>query len=398
MKLSLTIVLVFFSININLQAQVKKEVYKFSEDIETKMEKDTVPWKTQVGATDYSISGNYKKALQTWDKMGAEVPSISAQDSSYFKEFKSQDAKDYILNRSKKEKVIIINEAHNNSRHRVFTTSLLKGLYKNGYRFLGIEALADTLINQRKFPVLKSGSMYIHESQYSNLIKEAIDVGFTLFNYEYKYVKGKTGKDREREQAENIAKVMAQNPNSKFLIHCGYDHLNEGIPSIEEWEKAMAARVNDLTGINPFTIDQIPGSEKGDLKFNSPYIVMANSKKPVIMVNSKGKTYNGEINDNKADCRIIHPVSVYSNERPDWLTLNGRRKLFHIPTSSISEYPVMVMAYRNNEFEQEGIPADITEVTNKDQKVDLVLDEGNYRIIIKNRDYKIIQDYQHQIK
>jgi hypothetical protein len=397
MKLALTSVIILLSININLHAQVTKEVYKFSEDIETKMEKDTVPWKTQVGATDYAISGNYKKAMETWDKVVSQIPSISVQDSSYFKEFKSQDAKEYILNRSKKEKIVIINEAHNNSRHRVFTTSLLKGLYKNGYRFLGIEALSDTLINQRKFPVLKSGSMYIHESQYSNLIKEALDIGFTLFNYEYKPVKGKTGKDREREQAENIAKVMAQNPNSKFLIHCGYDHLNEGIPGIEEWEKAMAGRLNDLTGINPFTIDQIPGSEKGDLKFNSPYIQMANSKKPVIMVNAKGKTYNGEINDNRADCRIIHPVTLYNNGRPDWLTFEGRRKTFHIPTNSISEYPVLVMAYRNNEFEQEGVPADIIEITNKDQKVDLVLDKGNYRIIVKNRNYKIIQDYQQKI-
>lgn len=315
-----------------------------------------------------------------------------------FKEFNPHNAKEYILNRSKKEKIIIINEAHNNSRHRVFTTSLLKGLYKNGYRFLGIEALSDTLINQRKFPVLESGSMYIHESQYSNLIKEALDIGFTLFNYEYKYVKGKTGKDREKEQAENIARVMAQNPNSKFLIHCGYDHLNEGIPGIKEWEKAMAGRVNDLTGINPFTIDQIPGSEKGDLKFNSPYIQIANSKKPVIMVNSKNKTYNGEINNNKADCRIIHPVSIYNNGRADWLTLDGRRKSFPIPTNTISEYPVLVMAYRNNEFEHEGIPADIVEITNKNQTIDLVLDKGSYRIIVKNRDYKIIQDYQQQIK
>nr|WP_314896812.1 hypothetical protein [uncultured Flavobacterium sp.] len=398
MKLALTIIFVLFSINIDLHAQVTKEVYKFSGDIETKMEKDTVPWKTQVGATDYAISGNYKKALETWDKTGSEIPSISAQDMAYFKEFKSQDAKEYILNRSKKEKIIIINEAHNNSRHRVFTTSLLKGLYKNGYRFLGIEALSDTLINQRKFAVLESGTMYIYESQYSNLIKEALDIGFILFNYEYKYVRGKTGKDREREQAENIAKLIAKNPNSKFLIHCGYDHLNEGIPRIKEWGKAMAGRLNDLTGINSFTIDQIPGSEKGDLKLNSPFIQMANSKKPVIMVNAKGKTYNGEINDNRADCRIIHPVSVYNNGRPDWLTLNGRRIAFNIATGSISEYPVLVMAYRNNEFEQEGIPADIAEITSKNQTVDLVLDKGNYRIIVKNRDYKIIQDYQQQIK
>lgn len=399
MKLTLTnavFVLLLFCINLN--AQIKGEKYKFSEDIEAKMKKDTVPWKTQVGATEYSISGNYKKALQTWDKMGAEVPSITAQDISYFKGFKPQDAKEYILNRSKNEKLIIINEAHNNSRHRVFTTSLLKGLYKNGYRFLGMEMLNDTLINQRKFPVLTSGSMYIHESQSANLIKEALKIGFTLFKYEYKGAKGKTGKDREREQAENIAKVMVQNPNSKFLIHCGYDHLNEGIPSIKEWEKAMAARVRDLTGINPFTIDQIPCSEKGDLKFNTPYIEMANSKKPVIMINAQGKAYNGEIGSERADCSIIYPVSTYTNGRADWLSLEGQRKTFHIPTNSITEYPILVMAYRNNELEQEGVPADVTEITSKDQKVDLILDKGNYQIIVKNKDYKTIQDYQQKIK
>lgn len=398
MKLTLTTVIILLSYSINVNAQLSKENYKFSEEIETYMEKDTVPWRFQYGATYYSTSGNYKKGLQTWDKTMSKVLSITAQDSSYFKEFKPKDAKNYILNRSKIEKLIIINEAHNNSRHRVFTTSLLKGLYKNGYRFLGIEALSDTLINQRKFPILNSGSMYIRESQYANLIKEALNIGFIVFNYEYKYVKGKTGKDREKEQAENIAKVMSQNPNAKFLIHCGYDHLNEGIPSIKEWEKAMAARVLDLTGINPFTIDQIPGSEKGDLKFNTPYIQMANIKKPSIMVNAEGKIYNGAVNDNETDCRIIYPVSTYTNDRPDWLALDGRRKAFHIPTNSITEYPVLVMAYRNNEFEQGGIPADVTEITNEDQVVDLILDKGDYRIVVKNKDYKIIQDYQQKIK
>lgn len=398
MKLALATIFTLLSFSINLNAQITKEIYKFSEDIETYMEKDTVPWRFQYGATYYSISGNYKKALQTWDKTMSTIPSITVQDSSYFKEFKPQDAKEYILNRSKNEKLIIINEAHNNSRHRVFTTSLLKGLYKNGYRFLGMEMLLDTLINQRKFPVLDSGTMYIQESQSANLIKEALGIGFTLFNYEYKWVKGKTGKDREREQSENIAKIMAQNPNAKFLIHCGYDHLNEGIPGIKEWEKAMAARVHDLTGINPFTIDQIPGSEKGDLKFNTPFIKMANIKKPSIMVNAQGEAYKGKINNERADCSIIYPVSTYTNERPDWLNLDGQRKTFHIPANSITEYPVLVMAYRNNELEQEGIPADAVEITNKDQKVDLILSKGDYRIIVKNKDYKIVQDYQQKIK
>jgi len=381
----------------NLIAQNKDEAYKFSEDIENKLEKDTVPWKGQIAATEYSISGNYKKALQTWDKSMTSIPYTTSQDSSYFKQFKPNDAKEYIINRSKKEKLIILNEAHNNSRHRVFTTSLLKGLYKNGYRFLGMEMLDDTIINQRKFPVLESGSIYILESQSANLIREAIKIGFTLFNYEY-HSKGKTGKDREIGQAQNIAEIMAQNPKDKFLIHCGYDHLNEGKPGIEQWEKAMAARVYDLTGVNPFTIDQIPGSEKGSVQYNSPFIKMVNSTKPSVMINAKGEIYNGKINSKRADCTLIFPISTYTNERPDWLTLDGMRKSFTVPTHAIATFPVLVFAYLNSEFDQNGVPADVVEITSKEQNIDLILSKGDYRIIVKNRDYKIIQDYALKIK
>ncbi|UQD56926.1 hypothetical protein [Flavobacterium sp. K5-23] len=395
MKQALTILLFILSISIEMNAQKNKEIYKFSEDINNKIEKDTVPWRYQVGATEFSINGNYKKALQTWDRQGAKKKSVSIKDSLYFNEFQPKDAKDYIINRSKKERVIIINEAHNNSRHRVFTTSLLKGLYKNGCRYFGIEALYDSLVNTRKFATLESGSMYLHESQYSNLIKEALDIGFVLFEYEYKV--GKTGKEREIEQAENIAKMMAKHPNDKFLIHCGYDHLNEGIPGISSWEKAMAARLNDMTGVNPFTIDQVPSSESGSPEFNNPYIRIANTVKPVIMINGKGETFNGSVNYGIADCRIIHPVTIYKNGRPDWLTLDGRRKAYRIATDSISEFPVLALAYRINEFEKEGVPADVIEINNKDQEANLILDNGIYRIIIKNRGYKTILDYQKKI-
>lgn len=397
MKNVFSISLILILISINLKAQSKNENYKFKEDISIKLEKDTVPWKYQSAAVDFSITGNYRKALQTWDMQGANKAILSANDSLYFNKFKATNAKEYIIKRSKKEKVIIINEAHNNSRHRVFTTSLLKDLYKNGYRYLGIEALADSLINERKFPNLQSGSLYLHESQYANLIKKALDLGFTVFNYEYTYAKGKTGKDREIEQAENIAKIMKQHPKDKFLIHCGYDHLNEGIPGIKSWEKAMAGRLRDLTGVNPFTIDQIPCSEKGSVEFNNPYIRFANSVNPAIMVDSRGQTFNGPEGNGVADCRIIHPVTIYKNGRPDWLFLNGERKPIPIPTDSITQFPVLALAYRIDEFENEGIPTDVIEIDNKEQEANFILDKGKYRIIIKNRADKTILDYQKKI-
>jgi hypothetical protein len=40
---------------------------------------------------------------------------------------------------------------------------------------LGVEALDDTLINKRKFPIMDGGSIYIIKHQHANLLKEALD-------------------------------------------------------------------------------------------------------------------------------------------------------------------------------------------------------------------------------
>lgn len=394
-QMLLVTILLILTIEISAQNKIE-ETYLFSKDIETNIEKDTLSWKYQLGATNYSISEYYKKALETWDKNGAGIRKISKEDSLYFNSFKKQDAKKYIINRSKDEQIIIINEAHHNIRHRVFTTSLLKGLYNNGYRFFGLEALSDTLINVRKFPILESG-YYTKEPQMANLLKEAIKIGFTLFEYEPN--DGSNGKEREIGQAENIAKLIKENPNSKFLIHCGYDHVIEGTPGNKSWEKAMAGKLKEKTNIDPFTIDQVAFSEKGDIKFSNPYISISNPKTPIIMVNEKsGKIFNGSQTNDQVDCRIIHPITNYINNRPDWLLLNGKRKEYSIPKSKISEYPALVFAYRQNEFEQNGVPADLIEILNENEKKNLILEKGIYKVIIKNKDYKIISEFDIKTK
>ncbi|MEZ7497960.1 hypothetical protein QO200_04335 [Flavobacterium sp. Arc3] len=71
MKQALAILICIILISIEMNAQNKKEIYKFSEDISNKLQKDTVPWRFQYAAVDFSISGNYIKALQAYDMQGA---------------------------------------------------------------------------------------------------------------------------------------------------------------------------------------------------------------------------------------------------------------------------------------------------------------------------------------
>ena len=375
-----------------LLGQTKQETYQFSKDILAQIDKDSVAWKYQTGATELSFSGHYLETLKTWDKNGVRKPKTTVEDSLYFARSKKVNAKNYILEQSKDAQIIIINEAHHIPKHRTFTQSLLKELYNNGYRYLGLEALFDSIINERKYPVLETG-YYTKEPEFGNLISEALKIGFTLFSYEAS--KGKNGKEREIEQAENIQKFIEAHPKGKVLIHCGYAHAYEN--DYPTWGKAMAGRLKDNMNIDPLTIDQTMFLEKSDSVNNHLFIQLNNTKEPIILIDENEKVFNGKNEIKQTDIVVIHPPTNYINQRPDWLS-NGR-KAYTIPLSKLKkQQSLLVFAYRNNEFENDGIPADIIEITSNNAPNELYLQKGNYTLIMKDEHYNIIDQYTIEIK
>ena len=116
------------------------------------------------------------------------------------------------------------------------------------------------------------------------------------------------------------------------------------------------------------------------------------------MVNESGKTFNGSKTNDQTDCRIIHPLTKFIKNRPDWLSLSGKRKSYSISNTKISEFPILVLAYRKSEYEQNGIPADVIEIMNTHDKTNLLLKKGTYKIIIKNKKYKIINEFDVTVK
>jgi|SRR5690554_196344 len=386
--------ILFLLTTVNVVAQSEEFEYRFSIDIENAIEKDTVPWKYQIGANEFSFVGNYQKTRETWDKNGVGIPKITEEDSLYFIGFLPINARDYIIERSKSEQIIIINEAHTNPSHRTFTHSLLQGLYDNGYRYLGLEALFDTIINERKYPIIESG-YYTKEPEFGNLIYTALNIGFTLFGYDdFNH----NGKEREIAQARNIANFVEQNPNGKVLIHCGHDHVIKGAPNNPTWEKAMAGRLKEYTQINPFTIDQTQFAEKSERKYNHPYIAMVNKNFPVVLKDENGNLFNGKKGNDQVDIRIIHPETQYINNRPNWLLSIGNRKEYHIENFKITQYPLLVLAYRKDEFANNGVPVDIVEILENENIPSLILGNGSYEIIMKGKNYNIINKYEIKIE
>lgn len=384
--------LYFLTLLLSIVSYGQENPYWFTDDIKKKVADSTQSqsWRSQMAATYYSISGQYKPALESWDTTFGRVKKLSKADSLRFTELIPVNAKDYLLKKAESEQIIIINEAHHNASHRTFVSSLLQGLYDKGYRYLGLETLASDSVNVTKFAVLSSG-YYTKEPEFGNLIYNALKIGFRLFPYEAE------GNNKEREigEAKNIFDFMQKNKEGKYLIYCGYEHAYEG--THKSWEKTMAGRLSDLTGINPFTVDQTQFSEKSNLKYNEPLLRLVNNNVPVVLKDQNEGIYNDSDKKLYTDIKIIHPVTKYIKNRPDWM-LRENRKLYKIPVSKISTYPVMVFAYRKGEYEQNGIPADILELKTPKESRFLILNKGNYDIVIKDKEYKVLQRFGKTIK
>lgn len=375
----------FFSeASLDVRGQNAQSPYLFSEELEQQLAKDTTPWRYQIAATKFSFIGHYQRTLELWDLNGAGRPEMSSEDSARFFTWTQRSAAAYVLERAGREKIMIINEAHHNAKHRVFTRSLLKGLYAKGYRYLGLEALFDTTLQQRRYPVLESG-FYTQEPEFGNLISEALKMGFTLFGYEAGA--GKNGRSREIEQAQNIKTFMDAHPNGKVIIHCGFAHVYEN--EYQPWEKAMAGRLKEFTGLDPFTVNQESYSEKSSPRFTNPYVRWVKGSEPVVLLRGE-EVFNGLAAVKQTDVIVIHPVTTYVNGRPAWKT--SGRVPYRVAIDGSNERAAMIFAYRKGEDPQQAIPADLMEIT-ANQDATLYLAKGSYEIIVKDRGGQILKQY-----
>lgn len=360
--------------------------YKFSSEIEAKTAKDTVPWKYQFSASDYAAKGDYQNALLQWDlAMGGQERNFSAsQIDSINSKYQKVKATDYIIEKAKDHQVVIINEAHHNSFHRVFTRSMLKKLFDLGYKNLGLEALGngaylDSTLNIRKYPLQKTGH-YIKDPQFGNLVRDALEIGYQLFAYEN--IEKGSGKPREIEQAKNIQRIMNARPGEKFLIHCGFDHALEG--THKHWEKAMAGRLTEYTGTNPLTVNQTLYSERGNPELNHPFLKALQITESTVLLDRENNPLQYQRGEAYTDIAVLHPFTEYLNNRPNWIFDKNYKNVSLLLDDIPAAFPVMVLAFKKGENIHQAVPVDITEVAGPEEKCSLGLTKGTYDIVVTN--------------
>lgn len=370
-----------------------QNIYKLDAAIQEKLAKDTTVWKNQISAAEYAKKGDFKNALAQWDiAFPGRATNISEkQIDSIRDKYEIIPAVNYIVEQAKTKQVVIINEAHHNPFHRKFTKSLLLKLYKNGYQNIGLEALTngknkDSLLHKRGYPIRKSG-YYIKEPQFGNLVRTALEIGFTVFSYEQ--TARLNGKEREIAQAKNIEGFINKNPNEKFIIHCGYDHVLEG--RHKKWGKAMAARLAEYTDLDPLTINQTKYSERSKNAYNNLFLKALNLKESSVLLDENKEVLGYKRNKSYTDIAVLHPVTKYKNNRPTWLfDAENKAVKIELKDAEIS-FPVMVLAYVKGENIHKAIPTDIIEIPTKKAFGYLALKPGNYTIVISNKTKKALQ-------
>ena len=381
-----------FSIAQTLQDSVPIYEYPFSKEIYEGLSSGEM--RISKAAQYFSYIGQYQKALSVPNEVPLEwdFDTLTQDDIDYLTEFKSINAAQAIIEQAEKEQIIMVNEAHHKPLHRVFTRSLLKGLYDQGFRYFGLEAISnpdaappqfrDTLFRERGYPLNSpvSGS-YVTEPQMANLIREAHQLGYTLFGYD------KFSKTREIDQASYISKILEKDPEAKILIHCGWYHLLEKENRGKTW---MAYHLNKMTGINPFTIYLDLLVERNCTQ-ESPLYQMMDFKEPTIFRNEQGNYYKGKRGLRLFDALVYFPRTKYINNRPDWLVKSNSNKMYKVDNISIL-YPCIVKAYKNDESNR-AVPIDIIELEFAMDRTVLVLPKGSYRLVITNPKGERQQEY-----
>lgn len=329
----------------------------------------------------YTFVGDYRAAAIAEEKLYENIEwrlKARAQNSQEIKQsplegFRARSALKTIEDAADKHQVIIINEEHRAPVHRALTHRLLSALYAKGFRYFAAETLTveDSDLNRRGYPTQKSG-FYTADPVYGDVIRRAFELGFKIVHYEHETRCTSDNSDvcqeeRERGQAQNLYdRVLKQEPKARILVHVGRTHAAK--TNYEGHYALMAWHFQKITGIEPFTVDQVFYSELKNPLDELPLYRYATNKnlllnEPTVFESREGNFFTRE----GYDLQVFTPRVHYVNGRPDWLQLGGERKAYRFNLKKLNlqteqrklkaTAPILVQAFISGES-SDAIPID----------------------------------------
>jgi hypothetical protein len=343
-------------------------------------------------AESRSMVGDIRGAQSAFDSdFGYQAPSENLPN-----DLQAKDAISTIIKASEGRRVVILNEAHSMPQNRAFATQLALELRKAGFTYLACETFSPT-VNISNYPNARTG-YYTNEPVFADFVRKALRVGYQLVPYESQST-DRSGdfedqiNRREIEQTQNLMdRVLLKDPKARVFVYVGYSHATEDWQKTEDGKRDlawMAARLARASGLDPLTIDQTELTEHSKpTAEHSIYQAALNQFKPeqpIVLENADGQPQVFGQYKGKVDMQVLHPRTVFENQRPNWLRFNGLRSAIQIP-SELLKFPerILVQAFRANEAE-DAISLDQIMVVPKRPVSKLLLEPGTYRLRVQDQ-------------
>ena len=319
--------------------------------------------------------GLYRAAIADFPFTGAIHPSPVMPSPSLWR---AANAVTAITRLAADRRIVMINEAHHDPQTRLLTLALLPRLRRLGFTHFAAEAIdeEDTGLTRRGYPVAASGSEYLREPLYGEIVREAIRLGFVIVPYESV---GKTQQDRESGQAGNLyRRVFAENPEARLFVHAGYGHIDKA-EGFMFGARPMAMELKRLSGFDPLSIDptKFRGVDPDRQTPNYRQLIAAfhPNRATILLRRSDESPWSADPLRN--DVSVILPPAD-RQLRPEWLSLDHRRHAWPIDSSLCAgRRPCVVEAHAANEPD-DATPADRFTLLHMREQASLYLEPGAY--------------------
>ena len=350
----------------------------------------------------FAFAGDYRTALQylvkSYDSLDDATRKKIYKTAGNLPEVEHADARKYIRLAAKGRRIVMINESYSKPLHRAFTLSLLEDFYHLGFHYLALEMLDNFSIRRLSSVGMTSG-YYVGEPVAGELMRKAIEIGFTLVPYEDTAAARHTANQRDSVQAAQLNEILSKDSSAKILVHASYAHISKKQQA--DGYVPMALALWRLSGIEPLTIDQTDMTEDGNFGYGRA-IYQAYTSRFRISEPSIALLNDAPVNVTDKDLYdlcVIHPPTQYLNGRPTWLSLSGTRQPTYIKSPSSAVF--LVQAYYQQEIDNNDntpwqlVPADQTYTPGGRDGLGhirylLYLRKGKYKIVFRDMNYHML--------
>jgi hypothetical protein len=294
-------------------------------------------------------------------------------------------AVDAIAREARATRAVFINEAHEVPQHRAFSIELLRALRAEGFTVFAAEMIApeDTALLRRGYPAMGKTGIYTDEPLAGELVREALRLGFRVIAYDPRIPcdprqsdPAACANERERVQAERLARVLADDPSARLVVHAGLAHIYE--EAGDDWTP-MAVRFREMSGVDPLTVDQTLMSERSARAYERPLYRDAAARGllrgPTVFRQADGSWL---VDGAAVDIQVFHPRTRRVRGRPQWMPAGRRRVSIPVPAH---EGTVLLQAFHAGEG-PDAVPADQVLAEPGAAVPALALDPGDYRVAI----------------